>query len=145
MRFKVFYFFEKRDINGLHNEKVLLALFSQLPGFFFIEGKWHYPSRGSLCICKQTYSQIHWQNFLPFKNTHSKQLLFIEHLPCTRKCADLSILFEKEMATHSFILAWRIPWTEESGIELQSMGSQSWTRLSNFHFTLYSLFHLVPQ
>jgi len=30
---------------------------------------------------------------------------------------------EKEMATHSSILAWRIPWTEEpSG--LQSMGSQ---------------------
>ena len=30
---------------------------------------------------------------------------------------------EKEMATHSNILAWRIPWTEEPG-ELQSMGSQ---------------------
>ena len=34
---------------------------------------------------------------------------------------------EKEMATHSSILAWRIPWTEEPG-GLQSMGSQkSWT------------------
>ena len=30
---------------------------------------------------------------------------------------------EKEMANHSSILAWRIPWTEESG-RLQSMGSQ---------------------
>ena len=30
---------------------------------------------------------------------------------------------EKGMATHSGILAWRIPWTEESGV-LQSMGSQ---------------------
>ena len=30
---------------------------------------------------------------------------------------------KKGMATHSSILAWRIPWTEESG-ELQSMGSQ---------------------
>ena len=30
---------------------------------------------------------------------------------------------EKEMATHSSILAWRIPWTEELG-RLQSMGSQ---------------------
>ena len=28
---------------------------------------------------------------------------------------------EKRMATHSSILAWRIPWTEETG-ELQSMG-----------------------
>ena len=30
---------------------------------------------------------------------------------------------EKEMATHSSILAWRIPWTEEPG-GLQPMGSQ---------------------
>ena len=30
---------------------------------------------------------------------------------------------EKEMATHSSILAWKNPWTEESG-GLQSMGSQ---------------------
>ena len=30
---------------------------------------------------------------------------------------------EKEVATHSCILAWRIPWTEEPG-GLQSMGSQ---------------------
>ena len=30
---------------------------------------------------------------------------------------------EKGMATHSSILAWRIPWTEEAG-GLQSMGSQ---------------------
>ena len=30
---------------------------------------------------------------------------------------------EKEMATHSRILAWEIPWTEELG-GLQSMGSQ---------------------
>ena len=48
---------------------------------------------------------------------------------------------EKEMATHSSILAWRIPWTEEPG-GLQSTGSQSRTRLSNFIFTFtftYSL------
>ena len=30
---------------------------------------------------------------------------------------------EKEMTTHSSILAWSIPWTEEPG-RLQSMGSQ---------------------
>ena len=33
------------------------------------------------------------------------------------------VLLEKEMATHSSILAWRIPWTEEPG-GLQSIGSQ---------------------
>jgi len=32
-------------------------------------------------------------------------------------------LLEKEMATHSSILAWKIPWIEESA-RLQSMGSQ---------------------
>ena len=30
---------------------------------------------------------------------------------------------EEEMATHSSVLAWEIPWTEETG-ELQSMGLQ---------------------
>ena len=30
---------------------------------------------------------------------------------------------EREMATHSRVLTWRIPWTEEPG-RLQSMGSQ---------------------
>ena len=40
---------------------------------------------------------------------------------------------EKGMATHSSILAGRIPWTEEPG-RLQSMVSQSWTRLSDQHF-----------
>ena len=40
-------------------------------------------------------------------------------------------LLEKEMATHSSILAWRIPWTEEPG-GLQTMGLQkSQMRLSN--------------
>ena len=37
---------------------------------------------------------------------------------------------EKETATHSSILAWRIPWTEESG-RLQSMGRKGRTRFSD--------------
>ena len=41
---------------------------------------------------------------------------------------------EKEMATHSSILAWRIPWTKEPG-RLQSMGSQrvgiGWPKLES--------------
>ena len=40
-------------------------------------------------------------------------------------------------ATHSSILAWRIPWTEEPG-ELQSIGSQrvvhNWSNLARTHF-----------
>ena len=43
---------------------------------------------------------------------------------------------EKEMATHSSILAWKIPWTEEPG-GLQSMGvSKSQTPLSDFHILI---------
>ena len=36
---------------------------------------------------------------------------------------EITYIVEKEMATPSSILAWRIPWTEEPG-GLQSMGSQ---------------------
>ena len=46
---------------------------------------------------------------------------------------------EEEMATHSSTLAWKISWTEETG-RLQSMGSQSWTRLSDFTFHFHLLF-----
>ena len=49
---------------------------------------------------------------------------------------------EKEMATHSSILAWRIPWTEEPG-GLQSTGLQSRTQLSDFTFTLTALDYII--
>ena len=42
---------------------------------------------------------------------------------------------EKEMATHSSILAWKIPWMVEPGC-LRSMGLQSLTLLSDFTFIL---------
>ena len=48
---------------------------------------------------------------------------------------------EKEMATHSSTLAWKIPWMEEPG-RLQSMGLQSRTRLSDFAFSRFSLLWL---
>ena len=38
---------------------------------------------------------------------------------------------EKEMATQSSFLVWKIPWTENTG-GVQSMGlKESWTKLSN--------------
>ena len=46
------------------------------------------------------------------------------------------------MATHSSVLAWRIPGMEEPG-RLPSMGSQSQTRLSNYTFTFY--FHALEK
>ena len=51
----------------------------------------------------------------------------VKHLPTMQKTWVQSLgredLLEKEMATHSSILAWRIPWTEEPR-RLQSMGLQ---------------------
>jgi len=51
----------------------------------------------------------------------------IKHLPATQEMKVLSLcqqdLLEKEITTHSSILAWEIPWTAETG-RLQSMGSQ---------------------
>ena len=51
----------------------------------------------------------------------------VKNLPTLREAWVRSLGWEdpleKRMATHSRILAWRIPWTEEPG-GLQSMGSQ---------------------
>ena len=48
----------------------------------------------------------------------------VKHLPMMRETQVQSLsredLLEKDMATHSSIIAWKIPWTER----LQSMGSQ---------------------
>ena len=51
----------------------------------------------------------------------------VKHLPTMQETRVQSLgredLLEKEMATHSSILAWKIPWMEEPD-RLQSMGSQ---------------------
>ena len=58
------------------------------------------------------------------KNLSSMQVTRVQSL-------DWEEPLEKAMATHSSILAWRIPWTEEP-CQLQSMGAQnSQTQLSD--------------
>ena len=51
---------------------------------------------------------------------------WVKSLPAVQDSSVRSLALEdplkKEMATHSSILAWRIPWTEEP-VSLQSMGS----------------------
>ena len=51
----------------------------------------------------------------------------VKNLPATWETwvqfLDQEDALEKEIATHSSILAWKIPWTEEPG-RLQSMGLQ---------------------
>ena len=68
------------------------------------------------------------RTLIPFVSTSPAQL--VKNLPANAEHArDAGSIprsgrsLEKEMATHSSILAWRIPWTEEPG-RLQSMGSQ---------------------
>ena len=59
----------------------------------------------------------------------------VKNLPAKQETWVLSlcweVLLEKEMATHSSVLVWKIPWTKESG-RVQFMDSQrSWTQISN--------------
>ena len=71
----------------------------------------------------------------------------VKHLPTMQETQVQSLggedSLEKEMATHSSTLAWKIPWMEEHG-RLQSMGSQSLTRLSSFTFTFFH-FHICSK
>ena len=66
-----------------------------------------------------------WKTFLLFKTSLVAQK--VKRLPTTQETWVRSLswedLLEKEMATTSSLLAWRIPWTEEPG-GLQSTGLQ---------------------
>ena len=62
-------------------------------------------------------SNSHWYIFLTIKTLNR-----ILYWALTYKIH----LLEKEMTTHSSILAWKSPWTEEPG-GLQSMGLHDWT------------------
>ena len=72
----------------------------------------------------------------------------VKHLPTMLETQDQTLgredLLEKEMVTHSSILAWKIPWMEKPG-RLQSMGSQrvehDWvTSLSFFLSVIHGLY-----
>ena len=74
-------------------------------------------------------TQFHECHRLPIEGA-SQVVLLVKNLPANAGDArDMSSILsqshppEKEMATRSSILAWRIPWTEESG-RLQFMRSQ---------------------
>ena len=69
----------------------------------------------------ETQSEINNSNILV------KVAQMVKNLPAVQETRVRSLGWEdpleKEMATHSSTLAWKIPWTEEPG-RLQSMGSQ---------------------
>ena len=66
----------------------------------------------------------------------------VKHLPAMQETQIRSLsqkdALEKEMATHSSILAWRLPWMEEPG-ELQSMGSLGVGHDFTFTFHFHAL------
>ena len=69
----------------------------------------------------------------------------VKNLPAMRETWVQSLgwedLLEKGKATHSSILAWRIPWTEEPG-EVAKSRTLFMMKVTNFHF-LFSLSRLV--
>ena len=70
-----------------------------------------------------------WENQINCLGSHRASLVaqLVKNLPAMQETQVRSLggedPLEKEMATHSSILSWKIPWTEEPG-RLQSMGSQ---------------------
>ena len=81
-----------------------------------------------LYIYIHIYSVLEW--WLP---TYSVWC-FVKHLPAMQetrvRTLGWEVPLEKEMATHSSILAWRIPWIEEPGRLSISWDRKSQTRLS---------------
>ena len=67
----------------------------------------------------------------------------VKHLPTMWETQVLSLgqedPLEKEIATHSSTLSWKIAWTEEPG-RLQSMGSQQVRSNSTFFLSFFSFF-----
>ena len=80
-------------------------------------------------------SYVNDDNFVSFFSKASLVAQTVKRLPAVWKTQVRSLGWEdpleKEMATHSSTVAWKIPWTEASG-RLQSMGLHSRTRLSDF-------------
>ena len=52
---------------------------------------------------------------------------------------------EEKMATHSSILAWKIPWTEKSGTQLSTEHTQGWVLVARrTHYVIRWLELLIP-
>ena len=89
------------------------------------------------------FHSLLWLNNIPFSGGSAGK-----NLPAMQETWVWSLgqedPMEKGMATHSSVLAWRISWTEELD-GLQSIGSQSWTHLSNLYLISHYIFlpHLL--
>ena len=71
--------------------------------------------------------------------------LFPKYLPI-KTSRDKLPLMEKEMATHSSILAWKIPWTGQPGwLEPMELQSQTELRLTDFRVVASSICAVYSQ
>ena len=90
------------------------------------------------------HSTSHLKHFFWMLNGASLVAQIVKRLPAVRETRVRFLGWEdpleKEMATHSSTLAWKIPWTEEPG-RLQSMDTTEWL---HFHFHLMVPKRLIP-
>ena len=87
-----------------------------------------------LLHCRQILYQLSYEGSSNLIEIFINSVHIFEHISW--------LVLEKEMASHSSTLAWKIPWIEMPD-RLQSMGSLSWIRLSEFAFTLH--FHALEK
>ena len=95
--------------------------------------------------------------FISFENIFILILGFpggsvVKNPPAVQETQEIQVWFlgwedplEEGTATHSSILAWRIPWTEEPG-GLQSMGlqrSHTWLKRQSTHIYMLSIMHFI--
>ena len=126
---------DRRQLDGfVMREKVLRACIFRSQGAgvqdiveFLQYGAWADHKEKSLASSQKT-QRIKQQSLLPLlgvpNGSAGKESTCQYRRQEMRICSlDQEDPLEEKMVTHSSLLAWRIPWTEEPG-ELQSMGSQ---------------------
>ena len=132
-------------MNPLHQIYLVDSFKGHIPGLVPILLLNHYLDQAWDSACEQD-SQVTVQRAKMIEQPYlwerpSLVAQWVKSLPAVRENHVWSLAWEdpleKEMATHSSILAWRTPWTEKPG-GLQSMGSQrlghDWVT-STFTFT----------
>ena len=100
-------------------------------------------------INTQRYFHGFCRVFFPLLQPHILSSLVaqtVKHLPTRRETRVQSLgwedLLEKEMATHSSMLAWKIPWTEEPG---GPRGRKELDTTERLHFTILKVVCSVAQ
>ena len=94
---------------------------------------WHQPQwpQGAISLSKVTHRSLRWcSHILPGKSHEWRSLIGCGPLSQTR-LSDFIFTFhfhtlEKEMATHSSVLAWRIPGMGETGVDCHRWGHTEW-------------------